>query len=148
MKGFKFKLQKILDYREHLETQEKHKFASALKKYSEKENLFTTSKELRKNYLKKSRTLMEKGDFLSLGHRDKARSALTLTIEERKGELEKERTNLDKAREELLVFTKKKKVMEKLKERAVDKYKKGIKNKVKKEIDEVSQNIYLRKEED
>jgi flagellar FliJ protein len=148
MNGFKFKFQKILDYREHLETQEKHKFAAALKKYTDKENLFNTSKTKRSEYLKNSRGLMEKGDFLGLVHRDKARNALILTVEDNKGELLKERENLNRARAELLEFTKKKKIMEKLREKSLEKYKTVVKKNSKKEIDEVSQNIYLRKDEE
>lgn len=144
MEPFNFRFQKILDYRKHLETQEKHKFAEVLKEYADVENELNKRRDKKQKYLSDSKRLMNNNDFASLAWRGKARNALEIGIEENKHDLEIKNEKLEKEREELLEFTKAKKIMEKLKEKDLEKYIEELKKENKHITDEIAQQIYLK----
>ena len=145
MKPFHFRFQKILDWREHLETQEKHKFARVLKKYADKENELKEKERQQKLFLVNSRELLDRGEIGSIIWRDKSRHALGRGIEDKTVELKEEARKLEVARRELVEFTRKKKIMEKLKEKDHEKYRVEMKNIDKKISSEIGQNISNRK---
>jgi len=146
MKPFVFRFQKILDWREHLETQEKHKFARVLKKYADKERELKDKVNKKREYLSESNELLKKGEIESLIWRDRARQALTRGIEDGSVELQAEAEKLDVARRELVEFTRKKKIMEKLKEKDKEKYEKELKRLEKHINSEIGQNIIFKRD--
>lgn len=145
MKPFKFKFQKILDYKIILENNEKHKFAKVLKKYMDKETTLNKSVSERENMLLSSRNIIEQNDIELLRWRDKSRIALKKRIGINEEDLNSERSVMEKAREELLKYTMQKKIYEKLKERDMEKHKELEKREIKKQINDITQRMYFNK---
>jgi len=148
MRNFEFRFQKILDYREHLETQEKHKFAKVLKKYLSKENEMNENIKKREDILISSKEYMLQNNIQMLRWRDGARNGLKTRIGTNRNELDNEKKNLDEARKILLEFTRKKKVMEKLKEKDLKKHSDESKRLLRKEVNEISNHLYFEKKKE
>lgn len=135
-----------MEYREHLERLEKQKFAEVLKQYVEKDNELKRKKHLRRKYLAETTDAIKNNDFLSLKWKENARKSLLFGIGVNKQELSIEEQKVEKAREELLEYTKEKKIMEKLKERDYEKWREEKKKENKKIMNEISQHMHYLKQ--
>ncbi len=148
MEQFKFRFQKILEYREYLERLEKQKFAEVLKKYVDKDNELKSKQSRKKKYLKQITKSIENNDFLSLKWMDNSRQTLSFGINRNKSELIQEEYKVNSARAELLEFTKKKKMMEKMKERDYEIWRKEKKKEDNKIMNEIAQQMFHQKKKD
>ncbi len=145
MKKFNFKLQTLLDLRCHKEKQEQDKFSKVLAEYITIENIVYDAIEKRNLILTNSQLYNKQGNIQLFYYRDLARKGLKTKMYNYNKVLKEKEIPLNKAREKLIESTKKKKVLEILKDKAFLKYTEGIKKEEQDELDEIGTNIYLKK---
>jgi len=143
MKRFKFRFEKILDYRRHLEKQKQREFATAqiMEKeqrqkideiVSERNRFQSEEKGCLVGNVQPSRLVGYSRYFLLLKH-------MELTSRERLGEILKE---VEKKRAALIEATKRKRIYEKLEDRYKNKYTFEYNRLMQKETDDIGQKIY------
>lgn len=148
MKKFNFKLDKLIKIREHQEKIAKDHYFRVLQKKVRMENENTQmAGEIEENLFEESRYFSEKKEF---GYQDiflfeQYRKGLELKINENNIKKEELKPELEKLRQELLIATRKKKVVEKIKEKQFADYKKKMNNFLIKQQDEAASGMYIRK---
>jgi len=147
MKKFQFRLQKLLDIREARENEIKNELMKVLA-LQNRERVFQD--ELRNkihHYETGLRDLQKKGSF-------KAEDALSVlrfadvsrkAIDEAERRIEKLEPEVQKIRERLIVASRDKKIVEKLKERKFEEYNYELNKEIAKENDDMNQKIYHKK---
>ncbi len=145
MKRFNFKLEKLLEYRGHLEKEEQNKFALVLGKYVAIENVVKSSLTERNRILSASKASMDRGDLSLFFYREKARKGLTSRMKDYTKKLEAQAIPLNEARETLILARQKKKAIEILKNKAKIKFDKEMMKEEQSELDEFGNNSFYRK---
>ncbi|MEG0641813.1 MAG: flagellar export protein FliJ [Clostridium sp.] len=140
---FKFKLQKVLDYRENVEKQGKEDFANKLMKFNNIKTalneMILKKKETRdKNYISKFKT---SNDFIVF---QRYVGYLDNSIEEKRNMLSEAERILERARLELIKNTKDKKIIEILKESAFEEYIDNDNRVEQKKLDDIAINSYIK----
>lgn len=147
MKKFQFRLQKLLDIREARENEIKNELMKILA-LQNKERVFQD--ELRnkiQHYETGYRDMQKKGSFRSedalavLRFADVSRKA----IDEAERRIEKLEPEVHRIRELLVIASRDKKVVEKLKERKFEEYNYELNKEIAKENDDMNQKIYHKK---
>ncbi|TDT69136.1 flagellar FliJ protein [Hypnocyclicus thermotrophus] len=143
---FKFKFQKALDYK----LEEEHQAKDIYFRIQEKKNKKLKEKEIlinRKAELHQEFKAYKVGniDINSLKNYNNFILKINNEIEEFNKELNIIEKNLEKAREEFFEIRKERKIFEKLKEKQLEEYKKNMQKKEDKLIDELSNNLYNRR---
>jgi len=147
MKKFQFRLQKLLDIREARENEIKNELMKVLA-LQNKERVFQD--ELRnkiQHYESGYRDMQKKGIFAPedalavLRFADVSRRA----INEAERRIEKLEPEAQKIRERLVVASRDKKIVEKLKERKIEEYNYELNKEIAKENDDMNQKIYHKK---
>lgn len=124
MRRFFFRLDKVLEYRRHRERQVESEFSVVLADYSLTKNRIDLSLQKRDLLLSKSRSFLEQGFSPLFFYRDRSRSGLKERIYRDREELSQKEIFLKKAREKLLSARKDRRVLEILREKAKDRYRK------------------------
>jgi flagellar protein FliJ len=146
MKKFKFKLQKLLDFNQQKEDQEKTELAKASMAYqtvlNKKTKLLDTVKNIRKELSgKKNLTLASLQNYDKMtNNTDQAVKALEPVIEEKKKIMQ---THIQKFAE----LRREKRKVEIMKEKAYEQYKLETNREEQKVLDEIGKNIYLNHKE-
>ena len=147
MKKFKFSLQKLLDIREAKETEIKHELMKALG-IQNRERMFQDDLRDKINkYESEYREKLKKGIFspeeamLLMRYADVARNAIV----EAQRRIENMQPIVDEIRGRLVVASREKKIVEKLKERKFEEYMYEFNRSVAKENDDMNQKLYQRK---
>ena len=147
MKKFQFRLQKLLDIREARENEIKNELMKVLA-LQNKERVFQD--ELRnkiKHYESGYREMQKKGIFSPedalavLRFADVSRRA----IDEAERRIEKLEPEVQIIRERLVIASRDKKIVEKLKERKIEEYNYEMNKEIAKENDDMNQKIYHKK---
>jgi flagellar FliJ protein len=147
MKKFQFRLQKLLDIREARENEIKNELMKVLA-LQNKERVFQD--ELRnkiQHYETGYRDMQKKGIFAPedalavLRFADVSRRA----INEAERRIEKLEPEAQKIRERLVIASRDKKIVEKLKERKIEEYNYELNKEIAKENDDMNQKIYHKK---
>ena len=140
--AYKFSYQKILDVRQIQEDQKSSEFASAKNELKiEKEKLSKLEKEkstVMKNNVNNSQSsldLLRKNSFMN---------KVNENIDKQKVKIIKKERTLSNKKSELLEASKSKKIMDKLKESDLKKYKNEQNKNEQNQIDEISANIALK----
>lgn len=144
MKKFEFKFQKLLDLREHEEQDKQLIFSGELAKLIKIDTIIEECKSKKQNLFKQSYQLIEKGEIAYLAYRDHIVYALENRMKEQNIKRKEQQIMVDKAREEYMEASKKKKIMEKLKERAESRYLAEIEKHEQDEIDEMATSTFIR----
>ncbi|HON17029.1 MAG TPA: flagellar export protein FliJ [Spirochaetota bacterium] len=147
MKRFQFKLQKLLDLREAKEKEIKNELMKVLSEQNRERNFQHELNEKIAEYEGKLSEMQKKGVFnpaeamAILRFADVSRNAIVAS-EKRVQALEPE---VQRIRERLVVASREKKVVEKLKERKLDEYNYELNREISKENDDMNQKIYHKK---
>ncbi len=138
MKGFKFKLQTLLDVKEKMEEQKKIELGKAnqkLLKEQEKLNSFVQSKI---EAIEQQRNLaFAKINVVMYSNYGNYISKLEKSIEEQRKKVKIEEKNVEKAKENLIEVIKERKSYEKLREKKLDEFKREALSKEQKSADEI-----------
>ena len=147
MKKFKFRLQKLLDMREAKETEIKHELMKVLNVQNQ-ERIFQDELKSRINqYETKYGEKIKKGTLSAeemmsfMRYNDVSRKAI---IESQK-RVEKIEPEVRRIREKLVIASREKKIVEKLKERKLQEFNYEFNREQFKENDDMNQKIYQRK---
>lgn len=147
MKKFKFKLQKILDIREAEEKEIQYELAEAVGK----QNILKVKQQEYRNKVLAQKNIyhdkMGEGtvDFLSMMNFQRFVDFTDKYIKSSQAEIESMQPAIDEIRSRLIEATKKKRTLEKLKERQKEKWDEVLKKSEEKEQDDINQKIYMRK---
>ncbi|HOK00918.1 MAG TPA: flagellar export protein FliJ [Spirochaetota bacterium] len=147
MKRFQFKLQKLLDLREAKEKEIKNELMKVLSEQNRERNFQHELNEKIAEYEGKLSEMQKRGVFnpaeamAILRFADVSRNAIVAS-EKRVQALEPE---VQRIRERLVVASREKKVVEKLKERKLDEYNYELNREISKENDDMNQKIYHKK---
>ncbi|EOC99305.1 flagellar export protein FliJ [Caldisalinibacter kiritimatiensis] len=138
MKKYKFKLQKILDYKEGVENKKKSLYGKLKKELEEEE------KKLNQVVMRKKKLLAERNDALE-GTTIKDLKAYSLyinsindEIHQQKNIINRKREECEGAKKELIDITKERKMFEKLKEKDYKEYTYLVKKEEEKLIDQLT----------
>jgi len=146
MKKFSFKLQPLLNYRAHIEKEILDQFTKIYGEYLSIENSIETASEKRKQMLADSHLLLEQGNLNLFYLRDQARKGLKTKMGVQTQILRKKEIPLNEARKKLIEATKKKKILEILKDKAKNKYLQEYLTEEQNELDEIANTIYSKKQ--
>ncbi|HOP61870.1 MAG TPA: flagellar export protein FliJ [Spirochaetota bacterium] len=147
MKKFQFRLQRLLDLREAKENEIKNELMKVLS-LQNKERVLQEELRTRINHYEASYgEMIKKGGFDA----DKAMSVLRFAdvsrraIDEAEKRIEKLEPEANRIREKLVIASRDKKVVEKLKERKLEEYNYEVNREVSKENDDMNQKIHHKK---
>ena len=144
MKRFQFKLQRLLEYREHLEKQEQDKFSKVLGQYVGTEQIIETAHQNKNRVLKESQSFIDKGDLHLFYYREKARKGLQTKMNDFTKILQEQAIPLENARKNLLEAMKNKKAIDILKQKAKTKHQEEMQKEEQMDLDEFGATAYLR----
>jgi flagellar FliJ protein len=138
MAAYKFKLQKLLDYKTDIEEEKKNELSLALKRLEEEkqklEELKQKQKEMNNTFQEKSSSGMTANELKLLANYI---DYYKRSIKQQKVRIKMAEDYLESCREELIKATQEKKMMEKLKEIDYKKYLYGEQKKEEKLVDDL-----------
>lgn len=134
--GYKFNLQKVLNYKESLENQKKGQLGDANKKLREEENILASYTDYKYELLARKNT----SERISIGELklfNNKLNQITSSIEEQENLVKNIRLEVEEIKKELIVAMQEKKSFEILKEKDYEEYLKESKRQEEKIIDEL-----------
>lgn len=137
MSGYKFRLQKILDYKDTVEGLKKSEYSIAIQKLNDEEEILSEYLSRKSEVIEDLEGLNKKMSIGSLKMYNNYIIEISTMIENQKIIIEQETKNVEKAQVELLEAMKEKKGFEKLKEKDHKEYIVEEKKKEAKVIDEI-----------
>ncbi len=143
MARFRYRMQNILDLKLKLEEQAKISYGIANQRYLEQEEILNDMLLRRANYEMELKALMSGPmDMLKIKEKRDACEALKILIRRQMMEVHKAELELEAARNALLAERQERMMHEKLKEKALDAYKKELLEEEGKEIDQLVSYTY------
>ncbi len=138
MKGFKFKLQTLLDVKEKIEEQKKVELGKANQKLDIEKNKLETFIQNKQNAIiqqrKMASNMVNVKLYTEYGHYIKK---LDISIEQQRKQVQIEEKNVEKAKENLIAIIKERKAYEKLREKKLEEFRRDLLSKEQKSADEI-----------
>ncbi len=144
MKRFNFRLQRILDYRNHLEKEELNNFAKVLGEYVQIENTIEQAHNEKDRILLESETFIKRGDTSLFYYREMARKGLSVKMKNFNKKLQEKAVPLNQAREKLISARKSRKTLDILKDKAIVKYNEDLNKEEQFDLDEFGNTSHMR----
>ena len=145
MASFKFRLQKVLDYKQQVEDTKKQELFHLMKIFHEEEKVLIKLHEL---LLKKLSEFEEKQqgelDILELLFYSGYISRLNGEIEQQREKLKEIARQITQKREEVIAASKERRIMEKLREKKYKEFMKEESRREQKFLDEIGNNAFVR----
>ena len=137
MLGYNFKLERVLNYKEDMETVKKGILGNINNKLSLEEEKLMNYNDNKDQLLKKKNEIQKKTDIRSLKLYNYHLEIISKNIKKQEELINDINIELDKAKEELLEAVKEKKTLEKLKEKDFSEFKNELGKKQEKIIDNI-----------